>query len=339
MATSKRSTVVGVFADRKQAQQAVAELRKAGFSEEQIGVVARDADGHTTDAAASKGSKVAAGAATGVAAGAGVGALWALGIAAGMPPAIGPVIAGGLLASVLASAAGGGAIAGIVGALIGLGIPEDEARYYEGEVHAGRTLVTVKADTRYDEAVTILRRLGAYDMQTAGSTTNTVASSTHGAGHTTSTGASTQGVGHTSMAAASHAEAGKTVKRHEEELHARKTPVETGEVRVRKEVITEGQTLEVPVTREEVVIERHPASGHAASSDIRPGEEIRIPVKEEKVHVDKEVVVKEEVTVGKRKVSDTEHVSGTVKKEQVKVEREGDVDVHTTEGTKKNPRK
>jgi len=100
-------------------------------------------------------------------------------------------------------------------------------------------------------------------------------------------------------------------------------------------VVNETKTLEVPVTREEVVIERRPASGQASSSDIRAGEEIRIPVKEEQVRTDKQTVVKEEVSVGKRKVTDTEHVSDTVKKEQVKVERTGDVDVHTTDKAKK----
>jgi uncharacterized protein (TIGR02271 family) len=320
MATTKRSTVVGVFTDRTQAQRAVAELRQVGFREDEIGVITRDEHGHGTEATSGKGSKVAAGAATGVAAGAGVGALWALGIAAGMLPAIGPVIAGGLLASVLASAAGGAVIAGIAGALIGLGIPEEEAKYYESEVHAGRTLVTVKAGARNDEAVGILRRFGAYDMHTAPGGTTTTAK--RGTEHATA-----------------HTETGKTVQVREEHLHARKTPVEKGEVRVRKEVVTENQTLEVPVTREEVVIERHPASGKASSADIRAGEEIRIPVKEEQVHVEKQAVVKEEVSVGKRKVTDTERVSGTVKKEQVKVDREGDVKVDTTDATKKTPRK
>jgi len=302
MATTQRSTVVGVFHDRNHAQEAVRALRQAGFQEDQIGVVARDNEASaTTETTKAKGSHAGEGAAIGVAAGAGTGALWALGIAAGLLPAIGPVIAGGLLASILASAAGGAAVAGIVGALIGLGIPEEEAKYYEGEVHSGRTLVTVRADGRYDEAWTILQRHGAYNRSTTPAATAT-----------------------------SHrAEGGQTVRVHEEQLHVTKQPVQTGEVHVRKEVHTEQQHLQVPVTREEVVIERHPVSGHASTSEIRAGEEIRIPVKEEKVHVEKEAVVKEEVHVGKRKVQETEPVSGTVRKEEVKVEQEGDVDVRT----------
>ena len=115
------------------------------------------------------------------------------------------------------------------------------------------------------------------------------------------------------------------MKVHEEEMHAHKQPVQTGEVKVRKEAHTEHKTLEVPVEREEVVVERHPASGRpVAGSELREGQEIRVPVKEEQVHVEKQPVVKEEVSVGKHKVKDTETVGGTVRKEEVKVEREGD---------------
>jgi len=113
----------------------------------------------------------------------------------------------------------------------------------------------------------------------------------------------------------------------DEQLHARTQPVETGEVRIRKEVHTEHKTMEVPVQREEVVIERHAPTGRAATSDVREGEEIRVPVMEEQVVVEKTPVVKEEVTVGKRVVQDTQRVAGEVRKEEVRVEREGDVDV------------
>jgi len=118
----------------------------------------------------------------------------------------------------------------------------------------------------------------------------------------------------------------RTIQLREERLKVSKTPVETGNVNVRKEVHTEHKTIDVPVEREEVVIERRPASGHAASGEIRD-EEIRIPVKEEKVNVSKDTVVKEEVSVGKRKVQDTERVSGDVRKEELKVDRQGDVNV------------
>jgi hypothetical protein len=161
-----RETVVGVFHDEDDARAALSALRDAGFTEEHLGVLAHDRKKGVVDVKddGDRGSKACKGAAIGAATGVGGGALWALGIAAGVLPAIGPVIAGGLLAAVAASAAAGAAAGGIVGALIGLGIPEEEARYYEGELKQGRTLVTVKATGRVDEAFAIMQRYNAYDM-------------------------------------------------------------------------------------------------------------------------------------------------------------------------------
>ena len=100
----------------------------------------------------------------GLAAGAGVGALWGLGILAGVIPGIGPAIAGGTLGVLLSSAAAGAATAGLAGALIGLGIPDEDASFYEGEFKAGRSIVTVKSP-RHTEACAILNRFGGYDAQ------------------------------------------------------------------------------------------------------------------------------------------------------------------------------
>jgi len=314
MALHKQSTVVGVFNDPSQAQQAVRELKQAGYREDQIGVVSQDKSTASTVKGEEKGSHVTEGALAGVATGAGVGALWALGIAANILPGIGPVVSGGIFASLLASAAGGAAIAGVAGALVGLGIPEEEAHYYEGELKSGRTIVTVKADGRTDEAWAILHRQGAYNKQNMSAAATATATSATSSTSTRGTAARTSGE--------------QTMQLHEEQLHANTVPVKTGEVHVRKEVVTENKTLHVPVTHEEVVIERRPASGHASSGQIREGEEVRIPLTEERVHVSKETVAREEVSVGKRKVTDTETVSGSVRKEQVKVEKEGDATVH-----------
>jgi hypothetical protein len=157
--------VVGVFENRLHAQQAVQELKRLGFREDQIGVVSRDEKGTREGEAKTTETYAEEGAVAGVATGAGLGVLWGIGIAAGLLPAIGPVIAGGTLAAVAASAALGAAAAGLAGALIGLGIPEEEARYYEDEVHSGRTVVTVRADGRYDEAWAVLQRFQAYDYE------------------------------------------------------------------------------------------------------------------------------------------------------------------------------
>ncbi|MEX2118943.1 MAG: hypothetical protein WD847_04970 [Pirellulales bacterium] len=162
MAATTRQTAVGIFTDLRLAQEAIEELHKAGFREDQIGVVSRDTEGASVQTAVpDEGTKAGEGAVGGMIAGAGVGGLWAIGIAAGLLPAIGPVIAGGVLASILASAAAGAAAGGLIGALIGLGIPEEEARYYAGEFQAGRTIVTVQAADRFAEATNILKRSGA----------------------------------------------------------------------------------------------------------------------------------------------------------------------------------
>jgi len=334
MATVKRTTAVGVFADRQHAQQAVSELRRLGFREEQIGVASRG--GETIEGATTtntKGSHAAAGAATGVAAGAGLGALWGIGIIAGVLPAIGPAIAGGALAAILSSAAAGAVVAGLAGALIGMGVPEEEAKYYEGEFHSGRTIVTVKADGRYDEAVAVLRRNQGYDYSQRQATTETRSSAGQTAGTHTAAATATASrgtAGQTApMATMASTQGGEQrIQAREEEMRVRKQPVQAGEVEVRKEVHTEHRTVEVPVTKEEVVIERRPVTGHqVASSAPAAGEQIRIPVTEEQVHIEKQPVVKEEVVVGKRKVQDTEKVAGTVRKEEIKVEKKGNANV------------
>jgi len=326
--TQQRSTVVGVFTDRVHADQAVSELRKAGFREDQIGLAMRHTDGGTDATTGDDGSHAGSGAVTGVLTGLGLGALAGLGVLSGVIPVIGPAIAAGTLGVILSNAAAGAGIAGLVGALVGAGIPEHEANYYQGEFESGRTIVTVNADGRADEVTAILRRNGAYDMNTKGnvatSTAATTASRTATAATATSHVASTP----THTAGAASARKGDTIEVKEEVLHAEKHPVETGEVRVRKEVHTETKSIEVPVRHEEVVIERTPVHGRAATGGtIREGEEIRIPVSEEQVDVSKHAVVTEEVKVGKRVVQDTERVSGQVRKEEVHVEQSGDVDI------------
>jgi len=305
----KRATVVAAFENRQQAQQAVEELRRKGFRDDEIGIVAQDTQKGESATTDEKTGHAETRAIAGAVAGAGVGTLWGLGIMAGLLPAIGPVIAGGTLAAILASAATGAAAAGLAGALIGLGIPEEEARYYESEFKSGRILVTVKADGRYDEAREILRRLNGYEHQSGDR------SAVSGESCATATGSK--------MAAGS-----QTVQAREEELRVRKQPVQAGEVRVHKEVHTEHRTLDVPVKKEEVVVERVPATGrNVAATDIREGADLRVPVMEEEVHIEKQPVVKEEVRVSKREVEDTKQVGGTVRKEEIKVEKEGKANV------------
>lgn len=128
----------------------------------------------------------------------------------------------------------------------------------------------------------------------------------------------------------------RTIKLHEERLRIDKEAVQTGEVEVRKEVRTERQKIDVPVEREEVVITRRKVHGPASRDAIRPqAEEIRIPVRHERVKVSKEAVVTEEVNVGRRKVRETQQVDDSVRKEELRVKEKGDVKVRDD----RNPRK
>jgi uncharacterized protein (TIGR02271 family) len=126
-----------------------------------------------------------------------------------------------------------------------------------------------------------------------------------------------------------------------EMLRTYKERVGKGEVRLRKEVVSENRSIDVPVTREEVVIERVGAGEVGSASgnigEIGEGDEIRIPVSEERVRVEKQPVVTGEVRVGKRAVQDTQRVNETVRREEARVEKEGDVNVDESGSRRKKP--
>jgi uncharacterized protein (TIGR02271 family) len=290
-------TVVGYFRDRAAADRAYDALVQRGFGKDEISIVGRGTDGQTETVG--EGHHVTAG--EGVATGGILGLL--LGAAAMLIPGIGPIVAVGPIAAGLAGAVTGGVtgavVGGVAGALVQAGVPEEEARFHEARFKQGGYLLTVHADdARFQDARLILERGGA---------------ELHG--------------GNVQATAARTGEGERSVEVREEQLRARKETVEAGEAALRKEVISEQQTMDVPVTHEEVVVERRPVAGRPAGGEIREGEEIRVPVREEQVRLDKEAVVTEEVSIGKRPVTETEHVAGTVRREEVRVETEGDVDV------------
>ncbi|MGB6178340.1 YsnF/AvaK domain-containing protein [Carnobacterium sp.] len=119
----------------------------------------------------------------------------------------------------------------------------------------------------------------------------------------------------------------KTIKLQEEQLGVDTEKVQTGEVNVSKRVIEETKTIEVPVEHEEIVVKRHKVTDGTHSDGDMADEEIVIPVSEEQIHVTKKPVVTEEVTIGKEKVQETKKVSETVRKEDLDVDADGDVDI------------
>jgi hypothetical protein len=165
--TTKRSHYVGVFDERDDAELAARDLREKGFKDDQIGYAWRDDQGKTHNEGNKSGKLAASGAGTGVVLGGLIGAGAAL-----LIPGIGPVVSGGLLATALAGGATGAvtgaAAGGISGALLGLGVPDDEAKYYDEQFKDGRTLMTVRADDRYNDASDIVRRRRGFDYETRG---------------------------------------------------------------------------------------------------------------------------------------------------------------------------
>ncbi|HUR95466.1 MAG TPA: YsnF/AvaK domain-containing protein [Gemmatimonadales bacterium] len=300
-------TVVGLFNDQPSAERGIQALKSAGFSEQQIGVAVRDRQ-QQQELTENTGTQAAEGAATGAVGGGVLGGVVGLlaGVGALAIPGIGPIIAGGALASTLAGAGIGAAAGGLLGALAGMGIPEEDAQHFERGFQQGGVLVTVQAGTDVETARQALLASGA-DL-----------------------GPARQKVSGAGMATAS--EGTDTIQLREEQLDIEKERVQTGEVRLRKEVVTEQRNIEVPVTREEVVIERHAAGGVPADGTIREGEEIRIPLMEEEVRVEKTPVVREEVSVRKRQVQGTEQVSETVRHEEALIESQGDVSMREDRG-------
>lgn len=106
-----------------------------------------------------------------------------------------------------------------------------------------------------------------------------------------------------------------------ERLIVNKQRVQHGEARIRKEIVTEMKSIDVPVSHEELVIERHAVTGNrAVDAGSFADETIRIPLTEEKVTVSKETIVREEVEVGTRRVEDVAQVSDTVRHEELLVD-------------------
>lgn len=118
----------------------------------------------------------------------------------------------------------------------------------------------------------------------------------------------------------------EVLRMREERLDVNKENVQTGEAVVKKVVTEETKTIEVPVTKEELVIERRAVNNQASDDTdfLDEDSEIRIPLSEEQVHVNKEAVVTEEVRISKRDVQETKNVSDTVHKEYLDIESTDD---------------
>jgi hypothetical protein len=167
----QNTAVFGIYRDREGVERAVDILRGAGFRNTDISVLFPENEG-TKDFALEKGTKAPEGTAAGAGTGAVVGGAlgWLVGIGALAIPGLGPFLAAGPIVGALAGVGAGGVVGGLVGALIGLGMPEYEAKRYEGQIRRGGILMSVHCDNPdwLKRAEDILKETGADDIASAG---------------------------------------------------------------------------------------------------------------------------------------------------------------------------
>ena len=167
----KNTAVYGIYISRDSVEDAVTELKSAGFRNTDISVLFPVNMG-TKEFAHEKGTKAPEGATAGGGTGAAIGGVlgWLAGIGSLAIPGVGPFVAAGPIVAALAGAGAGGAIGGIAGALVGMGIPEYEAQRYEGMVKEGGILLSVHCDNSEwtSRAKDLLERTGAHDVSSKG---------------------------------------------------------------------------------------------------------------------------------------------------------------------------
>jgi uncharacterized protein (TIGR02271 family) len=271
-------SIAGLFHDESRAEDALDELRKAGFSGTEIGVATA---AQSTPAAKQLDT----------------GDFWSK------------------VANVFGKQEHTESASDLEDSLAASGVPQQQAQYLNRSLSKGDILVTVRATgDRAVTARTILEQEGA-DM----------------------------GAGEASLATGTASGTIQDERKIElvgEILRVHKERVQRGEVRLRKEVVTENQSVEVPVTREELVIERVSAEGRESAGEVGSGEkEIRVPLSEERVRVEKKPVVNEEIKVGKRQVQETKRVSDTLRREELRTEHEGDMKDEEISGIKDKKRR
>ena len=226
------------------------------------------------------------------------------------------------------------------GSLAGTGIPSDRAAYLTRNLKRGGAIVTVRDADRSAEAEQILTankgKVRYEDAADAVGTGYPEADLTDAAtiDAADSTGREVTDTGYVNQAAVSSNTAADRVQLFGEVLRVHKERVNRGEVRLRKDVITENQTVEVPITREELVLERVAVSGDTPvpSANLGRGQEIRVPLAEDRVRVEKVPVVKEEVLVGKRDVADVARVGEDVRREELRVDSDVEAPRRTVAG-------
>jgi hypothetical protein len=164
---SKNIAVFGIYASELNAGEAVDHLRQAGFRNTDVSILYSDNVGNK-DLAHEKNTKAPEGAAAGAGAGALLGGAlgWLASVGLLSIPGLGPFVAAGPIIGILSGVGAGGAVGGVAGALIGAGMPEYEAKRYEGRIHRGGVLLSVHCDDSHyaKKAKQLLHDTGAQDI-------------------------------------------------------------------------------------------------------------------------------------------------------------------------------
>jgi len=210
------------------------------------------------------------------------------------------------------------------GSFTAMNIPQECARYFSHRFSRSThgAVVTVQAGARKAEAESILNQYNADFGENAGSYDYT---SEAGAYQYDGRDRSDRRTAADSVSAeqtSNSSERPSNVQLLGEVLRVHKDRVNRGEVRLRKEVVTETQNVQVPVQREELVIERNPVSNGRAVAGSIGEEEIRVPLSEERATLDKSTVVREEVNVSKKPVEEVRNLTGEVRREELVVDDE-----------------
>ncbi len=287
-----RSVLAGLFHSSAEAEATLAELKSTGYPQAEISEVDKDAsDDRTGDVEREPGRRTGREAAADV-----------------TPATTSASLADGSFFREHEAHA-----SSFVDELLALNFSKNDAHHLVDSVVRGQALVTVDAGMRGTAgAREILERHGA---------------KVHSAQGADAAGAAIPVAARPgSVPATDEASGERALELREERLQLEKRRVQHGEARLSKRVVTETQTIDVPVTHEELVIERTPGSGRAADGTIERNEEIVIPLSTEVVNVEKRVVATENVTIGKRQVEGVEHVNETVRKEELVVDDRTDTE-------------
>ncbi len=168
--SGKNTSVFAIFPNQIELEKAIEKLRIAGFRGADVSLLVPDNPG-VREFTHEKGTKAPEGATAGASSGAIIGGAlgWLAGVGALAIPGLGPFIAAGPIMGLLSGLGIGGAVGGFTGALIGLGIPEYEAKRYEGRIRSGGLLVSVHCDNSdwADTAKDILSQSGGEDVASA----------------------------------------------------------------------------------------------------------------------------------------------------------------------------